>query len=226
MEEFGFLFINKPKGLTSHDVIDKLRVLTKIKKIGHAGTLDPFATGLLIVGVGRRATKKLSKFLHQEKEYEATLKLGFVSTTFDPEGEISFKSKKRPTLKEIEKILTKFKGKIKQIPPIFSAKKIKGKKLYEFARRGIKIKPKPSEVEIYKIKIVDYHYPFLKLKINCSPGTYIRSLASDIGRALSTGAYLLDLKRTKIGKINLKEAIDLEKLNSENWKKFLKWKSK
>jgi tRNA pseudouridine55 synthase len=133
----GFILINKPAGITSHDVVDKLREITRIKKIGHAGTLDPFATGLLILGIGREFTKKLSIFQKKDKEYIATLRLGAESDTFDKEGKIVEKKvEKIPERKEIEEVLKNFLGEIEQIPPAFSAKKIKGKKLYELARRG------------------------------------------------------------------------------------------
>lgn len=218
----GFLLINKPPGMTSHDVVDKLRQITGIKKIGHAGTLDPFASGLLILGISREATKRLSKFLKLDKEYIATLKLGAESDTFDREGKITEKKVKRiPTLEEVKEILKSFLGEIEQIPPAFSAKKIRGKKAYELARKGVEVKLKPERVKIYQISVLDYKFPFLKIKVNCSSGTYIRSLASDIGKKLKCGAYLEDLVRTKIGKFSLEDAVSLEKINHENWRNFL-----
>jgi tRNA pseudouridine55 synthase len=220
--EGGFILINKPAGITSHDVVDKLREITKIKRIGHSGTLDPFATGLLILGIGREFTKKLSIFQKKDKEYVATLRLGAESDTFDREGKIIEKKvEKIPERKEIEEVLKSFLGEIEQIPPAFSAKKIKGKKLYELARRGIKVKPKPQKVKIYEISILEYKFPYLKIKVKCSSGTYIRSLANDIGKKLGCGAYLEELIRTKIGEFSLDNTIELSKLNSQNWKKFL-----
>jgi tRNA pseudouridine55 synthase len=220
--EGGFILINKPAGITSHDVVDKLREITKIKKIGHAGTLDPFATGLLILGIGREFTKKLSIFQKKDKEYIATLKLGAESDTFDKEGKIVEKKvEKIPERKEIEEVLKSFFGEIEQIPPAFSAKKIKGKKLYELARRGIKVKPKPQKVKIYEISILEYKFPYLKIKVKCSSGTYIRSLANDIGKKLGCGAYVEDLIRTKIGKFSIENAVELSKLTPQNWKSFL-----
>jgi tRNA pseudouridine55 synthase len=221
MEE-GFILINKPAGITSHDVIDKLREITKIKKIGHAGTLDPFATGLLIVGIGRKFTKKLSVFQKKDKEYIATLRLGAESDTFDREGRIVEKEvEKIPDKREIEKVLKSFLGEIEQISPAFSAKKIQGKKLYELARKGIKVKPRPQKVKIYEISILEYNFPYLKIKVNCSSGTYIRSLADDIGKKLGCGAYVEELVRTKIGEFSVENAVELSKLNSQNWKNFL-----
>jgi tRNA pseudouridine55 synthase len=218
----GFLLINKPAGITSHDVVDKLREITGIRKIGHAGTLDPFAKGLLILAVGREFTKQLSVFQKKDKEYIATLKLGAESDTFDRDGKIvERKVKKIPRKEEVDKVLKSFVGEIEQFPPIFSAKKIKGKKLYELARKGIKFKVKPEKVKIYEILILKYKFPYLKIKVECSSGTYIRSLANDIGKKLSCGAYLESLIRTKIGEIPLKKAVELSKLNPKNWKDFL-----
>jgi tRNA pseudouridine55 synthase len=220
--EGGFILINKPAGITSHDVVDKLREITGVKKIGHAGTLDPFATGLLILGIGREFTKKLSIFQKKDKEYIATLKLGAESDTFDREGKIVEKKiEKIPERKEIEEVLKSFLGEIEQIPPSFSAKKIKGKKLYELARKGIKVKPKPQKVKIYEISILEYKFPYLKIKVKCSGGTYIRSLANDIGKKLGCGSYVKELVRTKIGEFSLEKAIELSRLNSQNWKNFI-----
>jgi tRNA pseudouridine55 synthase len=218
----GFILINKPEGITSHAIVQKLREITGIKKIGHAGTLDPFARGLLILGLGREFTKRLSIFQKKDKEYIAVLKLGAESDTFDREGKITKKNvEKIPKNKEVAEVLKKFRGEILQIPPIFSAKKIKGKKLYELARRGIKVQPRPQKVKIYEIAILNYKFPRLKIKVKCSEGTYIRSLANDIGQNLGCGALVEKLLRTKIGELSVKEATELSKLNSRNWKDFL-----
>ena len=221
-QEGGFIFIKKPPKMTSHDVVERLRKITGIKKTGHSGTLDPLACGLLILGLGRKFTKKLSFFQKKDKEYIATLKLGLVSDTFDKEGKIKkIEVKKIPKKKEVENVLKSFLGEIEQRPPLFSAKKIKGQKFYQLARKGIKIKPKKEKIKIYQISILSYSFPLLKIKVKCSSGTYIRSLASDIGKKLKTGALLQGLLRTKIGKFSLKKAIKLEKINKNNWKKFL-----
>jgi tRNA pseudouridine55 synthase len=218
----GFILINKPAGITSHDVVDKLREITKIKKIGHAGILDPFATGLLILGIGREFTKKLSVFQKKDKEYIANLRLGAESDTFDRDGKIVERKVERiPEREEIEETLKIFLGEIEQIPPAFSAKKIGGKKLYELARKGIKVEPKPQRVKIYEISILEYKFPYLKIKVKCSSGTYIRSLANDIGKKLGCGAYVEELTRTKIGEFSIENAIELLKLNSQNWRNFL-----
>ncbi|HHE67672.1 MAG TPA: tRNA pseudouridine(55) synthase TruB [Candidatus Parcubacteria bacterium] len=222
MTKPGFLLVKKPKNITSHDVVDRLRKISGIKKIGHSGTLDPFATGLLILGIGKGATKKLSRFLKADKEYIGLLKLGAVSDTFDKTGKILEKEKiKKPTKDEVKKVLESFLGEINQTPPLFSAQKIKGKPLYQLARKGIKIKPRAKKVKVNKIEILNYSFPYLKIKVKCSSGTYIRSLANDIGKTLGCGAYLEELKRTKIGSYSLEKAVELSKINKENWQKFL-----
>ena len=218
----GFILIDKKSGITSHDVVDELRKITKVRKIGHAGTLDPIATGLLILGIERKATKKLSNFQELDKEYIAKVKLGALSDTFDKEGKIKeLKIEKIPTKKEIEKVLKTFMGKIKQTPPPFSAKKIKRRKACDLARKGLKIKLKPVEIKIYKIEILKYYWPYLEIKVHCSSGTYIRSLANDIGKKLACGGYIEELRRTKIGNFRVEKAKKLEEITSKNWHKFL-----
>lgn len=218
----GFILIDKPAGITSHDVVVFLRKITKIRKIGHAGTLDPIATGLLILGIGRNATRKLSNFQKLDKEYIAKIKLGAISNTFDKEGKIKQTNiKKKPNIEEIRKALSFFIGEIKQIPPPFSAKKIKGKKAYELARRGIKIKLKPKLIKIYNIEILKYSFPYLEIKVFCSSGTYIRSLAHEIGKKLGCGGYIEELRRTRIGNFSVENTIKIDSLTSENWREFL-----
>ena len=217
MRDKNILFINKPAGPTSHDIVDKVRRLTGERRVGHAGTLDPFAEGLLIVLVGREATKRQSEFMKLDKEYIATLHLGAETDTQDLTGKPT-KSKfpppknnsQIPSLKTVQSILKNFKGEIDQVPPIYSAIKIKGKKAYELARRGEKVELKPRKIKIYDTKILAYKWPLLELKIKCSSGTYIRSLARDIGRTLNTGAYLEKLVRTKIGKYASKNAANID----------------
>jgi len=218
----GFLLLNKPKGPTSFDMVYKLRKITGIKKIGHAGTLDPFASGLLIMAIGREATKQISKYVKLDKEYIATLKLGATSTTHDPEGKIKEnKNYEYPSRKKIENVLKNFLGKQEQIPPMFSAKKIKGKRLYDLARKGIEIKREAVNIDIKNIELLEYEWPNLRIKVSVSSGTYIRVLAFDIGEVLKTGAYLSKLKRTKIGKFKLDEAVLIESLREDDWDKFL-----
>lgn len=216
-----FLLIDKPKGITSHDVVKKIREITDERKVGHAGTLDPAAGGLLIIGMGRNSTKKLHIFLKDKKTYEAVIYLGEERDTLDREGVVirRVKSFLPPTEKQIKPILLNFKGEKHQIPPDYSAIKIKGKKAYELARKNKKFSLKPRKVVIYSIKLMSYKYPYLKISTTVSGGTYIRSLARDIGENIGCGAYLNDLKRTKIGKYKLESAVPLYKLNKENWKK-------
>jgi len=207
----GFLLINKPSGPTSHDIIDELRKITGIRKIGHAGTLDPFASGLLLVGIGE-ATKLLKHYVGLNKTYEAVLRLGAESDTYDRTGRISksqFSLASKIPETKIQKILQSFIGKQKQIPPMYSAKKVDGKKLYELARKGKNIKREPAEIEVYDIKLKSYALNLATCTFSVSSGTYIRTLAHDIGKKLGHGAYLEELKRTTIGGFKLKDAITI-----------------
>ncbi len=218
-----FLLINKPKGITSHDVIYFVRKVTAEKKVGHAGTLDPNATGLLIVGVGRGSTKKLGWIAKDTKKtYEAEIFLGEERDTDDSEGQIvSEKSDfQAPNSTLLKKTLAGFKGKQKQMPPAYSALKIKGKKAYELARKGEKVILKERDVIIHSIELLQYKYPVLKIKTTVSSGTYIRALARDIGKQLGCGAYLRNLTRTKIGDYNLTGAKDMNELTADNWNNF------
>jgi len=200
--------VYKPKGPTSHDIIQKVRKLTGIKKVGHAGTLDPLAQGILVIAIGRESTKKLSEIVAKEKEYLATIKLGESSTTDDAEGGKTKSSIiEKPTKVRIQKVLQKFEGSIFQTPPIFSAVKIKGKEAYKLARKGKEVKLKPRKVEIKKITLQSYQWPYLKLKIVTGPGVYIRSLARDLGRKLKTSGYLYSLERTRVGQFSKKKSV-------------------
>lgn len=205
------LAINKPCGPTSHDIINALRRITGVKKIGHAGTLDPLAQGVLVVAIGRENTKKISQIVKSEKEYLANIKFGEYSSTDDNEGE---KTKvnwlNQPTKSHIVKVLDKFVGEIMQQPPAYSAIKIKGQCAYALARKGQEIKLKPRKVYIKKIELLGYKWPELKLKVICGPGVYIRSLVRDIGANLEVGAYLLALQRTRVGNFNLDQALTVE----------------
>jgi tRNA pseudouridine55 synthase len=217
----GFLLVNKPAGPTSHDIVARVRNITGEKRVGHAGTLDPFATGLLIVGVGREATREFSKLVGADKRYRAVLRLGATSDTDDRTGAIKNQQLTTKFQREdIEKILKRFTGKIEQVPPMYSAKKINGKKFYELAREGKTIERQPSQVEIFSIEPVEYsllNTPYsLTLDIHCSSGTYIRALARDIGEALGCGAYLGELERTAIGTFKLEGAVEIDDLTKEN----------
>jgi len=231
----GFILIDKPIDWTSHDVVGYIRGflkrhnLTDIKrpKVGHAGTLDPFATGLLIVGIGREATKRIDEFKNMPKEYVATIRFGAVSDTYDKTGTITInKVDNTPHITEehIKTLLKDFVGKQEQIPPMYSAKKIGGKKLYELARKGIEIERKPHIIEIYSIDLLNIissnqsdskHIEAIEVRISCSTGTYIRTLAHDIGAALGTGAYCEELRRTRIGAYNVDDAIAPDILTPE-----------
>lgn len=217
----GFILIDKEKDWTSFDVVAKLRGITKIKKIGHAGTLDPFATGLLIVAIGR-ATKLLQLLLGQNKSYTAEMILGKTSNTYDITGEITSTKEFTQNIEqaEIEKALQTFLGQQKQIPPMFSAKKIQGKKLYELARRGVEVERTAKDIEIYKIDLLEYNFPKLTFFVNCSTGTYIRTIAYDLGNVLGCGGLLENLRRLNIAKADISTAHSIEEV-SKDWRKHL-----
>ena len=205
--------IYKPKGPTSNDILKEIRRITGIKKVGHAGTLDPLARGILVVGIEREATKQLNNIVKKEKEYLAIIKLGIESTTDDDEGEKKILEINDPPLtNQVEKVVKNFQGEIMQTPPIFSAIKIKGQEAYKLARQGKTVTLKPRKAEIKKIEILDYQWPYLKLKIITGPGVYIRSLARDIGRNLKTGGYLFDLERTRVGDFSIKNSVKISEL--------------
>jgi tRNA pseudouridine55 synthase len=221
----GFLLIDKDKGLTSFDVVKKIRnliseeegVQKKKIKVGHSGTLDPLATGLLIIAVGE-ATKLLEFFIGYEKEYEVTAKLGWVSDSFDADGNIEKFGEIKKDIKknDIQKILKdNFLGEIKQVPPKYSAIKIKGKKAYELARKGEEFEIKERKVTIKKIEIIGFELPRLRLKIACSSGTYIRSLVHDLGQKMGCGAYVEELRRTKINDFDVKKSKKISDVETE-----------
>lgn len=205
----GIYNVYKPPGPTSHDMVDKIRKLSR-ERVGHAGTLDPFAEGVLVVAVGKEYTKKLGQFLKLDKTYRATIKLGATSDTDDLTGQIMLRPKvKTMTRQQITAAIKKFVGEIYQTPPVFSAIKIKGKKAYELARRGLIPELKPRPVKIYSLKILKYRWPFLEIAVKVSSGTYIRSLARDLGQALGIGAYLEKLIRTSVGRYRLEKSLRL-----------------
>ncbi len=214
----GFLLIDKSRGITSHDVIDELRRITGIRKIGHAGTLDPFAQGLLICAVEREATKHLAEFVGLEKSYTTHVYLGATSDTYDRDGKIVEKDITAiPTEHDIQYVLRSVEGSSEQIPPMYSAKKVAGKKLYELARKGIEIERKPQHITVNDVVCTSYHYPHLVFSCTVSSGTYIRTLVHDIGQKLTCGAYTKALERTSIGSFTLDESIILEMLTAKNW---------
>ncbi len=219
----GILPVFKPKFKTSFSLVGVLRKLTKIRKIGHAGTLDPFAEGVMILLIGKAFTKLSHQFLNQNKEYRATVHLGIATDTYDIEGQILSQSPFIPSLQQVEDTLLKFQGTILQIPPMFSAKKVEGKKLYELARKGIVIEREAVPVTL-QIELLDYSYPHLKLKVACSKGTYIRSLAYDIGVELGCGAHLSSLTRTQSGGFTLDDCCDGARLleSGYHWVDYLR----
>ena len=211
----GILLVDKPSGITSFDCIRRLRKQLGIKKIGHAGTLDPMATGLMIFLVGS-STKLATSCLKLAKSYDAEITLGFNSATADKEGELTAVSEIVPTLEEVEKALEVFTGLIKQTPPAYSAIKIGGKPAYKRARSGEQVEIPEREVNIYKLDLISYEYPILKISTHVSSGTYIRTLAEDIGKQLGTGAYLSGLRRTTIGGFSIEKAKPLESVNQSD----------
>ncbi len=211
----GILVINKPKDWTSFDVVAKIRNKLNVKKVGHTGTLDPQATGVLVLCIGK-GTKLCQKLTGLDKEYICDITLGAKSTTDDAEGEITPVSDATEVpLTSIENILKEFTGTFEQMPPDFSAKKIKGKKAYELARKGKKPELKPAEVIVHQIELLDYKWPVLKLKIHCGKGFYVRSLARDIGEKLRVGGYLSALQRTRVGHFGLDGAVGIEEADEK-----------
>ncbi len=208
----GILLVDKPSGITSHDIVDAIRKKFSFKKVGHAGTLDPMATGLLVVLIGK-ATKKSKNFMDDDKTYKATLVLGITTDTGDADGKILKRALSDIGPEKIREVLERFKGEIEQIPPMFSAKKHKGRKLYEYARRGIEIKREPRKVIIKKLEVLDIKNSELFLEICCSKGTYIRQLAMDIGASIGSGAHISQLRRIKSGNFCVEESIKFDELD-------------
>jgi tRNA pseudouridine55 synthase len=217
----GIILFNKPSGYTSYQIVEFFKRKTN-KKVGHGGTLDPLAEGLLIIGVGEY-TKELTKFLKNSiKEYICTIKLGYISNTYDKEGEIIKTNKEIPSFKKTKEILESFKGKILQRPPIYSAIKIKGVPLYKLAREGKKIDVKEREVEVYDLEVLSFQNDLLTLRIKVSSGFYVRSFANELGEKLGCGAYLEKLIRTKINNFDLEFALTFEDFEKD----FLEFQAK
>ncbi len=214
----GLLIIDKPAGITSHDVVARVRRILKTKRVGHTGTLDPFATGVMVILVGK--STRLAQFLDKdEKEYEALVQFGFETDTGDitgsPKSEVE--GPKSIDIGQVESALAKFRGDIQQTPPMYSAKKVEGKKLYELARKGVEIERKPVSVTIHTLEIIkksELRIPNseFRIRVACSAGTYIRTLAEDIGREVGLGAHLTELRRTRAGRFTLDQAVTLVEL--------------
>lgn len=211
----GFLIINKPTGITSHDVVARVRKALGEDRVGHGGTLDPLATGVLIVGVGRDATKHLGVFsTDTEKVYRAVIHLGATSDTDDAEGMVTESEFTTPPKKaDVIAALKPFRGTIQQKPPMYSAANVGGQRAYELARQGKTINLGTHEVEISDLHIEKYDWPRLIIEVTCSSGTYIRSLARDIGEALKVGGYLEELTRTRVAKARLEQTIELDQVS-------------
>lgn len=212
----GILVIDKPKGITSHDVVDVVRRRFGIRRVGHAGTLDPMATGVLVMLVGR-ATKSAETFLKDDKEYVATLFFGRSTDTQDATGKVLEKKDVNGLdIDTVRKALESFRGNMEQIPPMVSAKKYKGKKLYQLARKGKTVPRKPCPITIHEIELLEFAPPEVIFRVKCSKGTYVRTLCEDIGRSLGYPAHMSALKRTQSGRFSLKEARPLDDINEKD----------
>lgn len=207
----GILLVDKPAGWTSHDVVGRLRRMTGQRRIGHSGTLDPMATGLLVVFLGR-ATRAVEFAEGHDKAYTALLRPGVVTDTLDTTGAVLATSPERPTRSELETALGAFRGEIEQLPPMYSALKYNGKKLYEIARAGGEVERKPRPVTIYRLECTGERDGDFVLEVECSKGTYIRTLCDDIGRALGCGACMSGLRRTRAGGFDVRDALTIEEI--------------
>ena len=212
MELTGVLNINKPEGMTSHDVVDVARRFLKIRRIGHTGTLDPRATGVLPLCVGRAT--RIAQFLTQaDKEYLITMRLGITTDTLDADGKVQSRTDDIAVdLVRLQEVLKSFVGEIQQVPPLFSAKKHRGERLYRLARRGESVEREPIRVKIHELTFLSLDLPFVRFRVTCSKGTYARTLCDDIGRALGCGAHLYALTRIRSGRFLIEDALTLEEL--------------
>jgi tRNA pseudouridine55 synthase len=212
----GIIIVDKPSGISSFDVVRKVRHKFKIKKVGHCGTLDPLATGLLVILLGSD-TKLFNRFSGFDKAYLATLELGVSTTTGDCQGDVLKKNDiARISAQNLENVFKEFNGDIEQVPPMFSALKYKGRKLYEWAREGIEVPRQKRRVKIHDLKINKFNFPYVDFYISCSKGTYVRSLAQDIGDKLGCGACLTSLRRIALGPFNIDEAVTIDKLDESH----------
>lgn len=216
----GILIINKPQHITSHDVVNRVRRATKIKQVGHAGTLDPLATGVLVVCVGQ-ATRISEYLMGHAKIYRARMRLGIETDTYDADGEVTATHEVNVTEAELRSALSHFVGQIAQVPPMHSAIKQGGQKLYELARQGIEIERAARSITIYSIELIEFQSPDLLIEVKCSAGTYIRSIAHDLGERLKCGAHLIELQRTASGPYSIEQAIDLGEVDAGEWQSHL-----
>ncbi len=208
---YGVLNINKSTGMTSHDVVDSVRRLYRVQKVGHTGTLDPRGTGVLPICVGR-ATKIAQFLTTADKEYEMVMRLGVTTDTQDADGKVIEEAEVRVTREEVETALRDFGGEVQQVPPLFSAKRVRGERLYKVARRGENVPREPVTVRIYAIRLTSFGTPFVGLWVHCSKGTYARTLCDDLGKKLGCGAHLYSLVRVRAGRFELKDSLSLDEL--------------
>lgn len=219
----GVLNLDKPRGPTSHDVVNRVRALVGLRQVGHAGTLDPMATGVLLVCVGR-ATRLAEYLVTGRKVYRAVVRLGVETDTHDAEGSVVAEAPLTVGCADVEQALAGFRGRISQVPPAFSAVKHQGTPLYKLARRGIEVEREARQVEVFDLRLLDCQLPDCVLEVTCSPGTYVRVLAHDLGRTLGCGAHLTSLTRLASGGFRLQDALSLEKLEQatgEGWRRWL-----
>jgi tRNA pseudouridine55 synthase len=214
MKEDDVLLVDKPAGITSFGVVARIRrklseQLGKKAKVGHTGTLDPFATGLMIIVTGKECRNAM-QYSKLDKVYEATIRLGQTSTTGDPEGELTNVSSTIPSREAVETVLSTFVGEISQRPPMYSAIKINGRRAYDLARKGEVVEMPERHITIYSLELIDYTYPDIRIRVRVSSGTYIRTLAEDIGAALGVGAYCSQLRRTKVAQWSVEKAVHIE----------------
>ncbi len=217
----GLLLIDKPSGPTSHDVVDKVRWISGLRRVGHTGTLDPLASGLMFICVGR-ATRLAEYLSDMPKGYHATIRLGQETDSFDSEGTLLRERPVNLSAEELNLALEAFRGDIVQKPPMFSAKKIKGKPLYKYARMGQEVSISGRSVTVYHLELTKWELPYLELFISCSAGTYIRSIAHDLGILLKCGGHITALRRIAIGDFSVDEAVLLSKLTQDNWLRYLR----
>ena len=216
----GILVVNKPSGVTSHDVVDEVRKRLKFRKVGHAGTLDPIATGVLVILVGA-ATKLFHKLVGLDKKYEATLLFGIKTATGDKEGKtIGTEDPSFVTEEAVKRVFSKFKGPSMQVPPMVSAKHYQGKRLYKWAHSGIEVKRVPKPINIYELDIKKIYLPQVDFFVHCSKGTYIRKLVEDMGDDLGCGAHILGIRRTAVGSWNISEAVELNQIDEHHLRDF------
>jgi tRNA pseudouridine55 synthase len=220
----GVLVIDKPVGMTSHDVVQVVRRGTGIRRVGHTGTLDPRASGVLVVLVGPAV--RLSEYVSaSDKRYQAIVRLGESTDTFDADGEVTRRSPVEITQEQIEEALTQFEGTVEQVPPAYSAKKINGERAYELARKGEDVELEAKEIDVYHLELLEWDSPEAVIDVYCSSGTYVRALANDLGEVLECGGHLVGLRRTKSGEFALRDAVQLRKLEeafeNRDWYKYL-----